>query len=72
MIEDFIKEGDLVKIADLTTQYPYQEEYALITAMFKPHHTSIYRVVEWYVKQPNGDWRLMALDKGNCKLEIVP
>ena len=70
-IEDLIQAGDLVKIADLGTQYPYQEDYAVVTELFMPHHTAIYRVMELYVKQANGDWRLVAKDKGNCKLELV-
>ena len=70
-IEELIEEGDLVKYADLTTSYPYQEQYTEIGKFFRPHHTHIYRVVELYIKQENGDFKLVARDKGNYKLELV-
>ena len=70
-IEDLIQVGDLVKIADLGTQYPYYEDFAVVTKLFMPHHTAIYRVMELYIKQENGDWHLVAKEKGNCKLELI-
>ena len=70
-IEDLIQEGDLVKYVDLTTQYPYKEEYTQLDKFFKPHHSAIYRVIELYTKQDNGDWKLVAKDKGNYKLELM-
>lgn len=72
-IEDLIQEGDLVKYEDRTTSYPYQTTFAEITKFFKPYHTAIYRIIELYIKQPNGDYKLFARDKGkyNYKLELV-
>ena len=70
-IEELIQEGDLVKYEDRTTSYPYQTTFVEITKFFKPYHNAIYRVIELYIKQSNGDYKLVAKDKGNYKLELV-
>ena len=70
-IEDLTQVGDLVKYEDRTTSYPYQTTFVEITKFFKPYHTAIYRVVELYIKQLNGDYKLVAKDKGDYKLELV-
>ena len=70
-IEDLIQEGDLVKYEDRTRSYPYPAYFAEIADGFNPHGISIYRVAELYIKQPNGDYKLVARDKGRCKLELI-
>ena len=67
-IEDLIMVGDLVKYYDKTR---HGETYAEIDEFFAPQHTIIYRVVELYIKQSNGDFKLVAKEKGNYKLELV-
>lgn len=69
-IEDLIQEGDLVRYIDTTTSYPYQGMFTEITN-FNPVGLAVYRVVELYIKQPNGDYKLVAREKGNYKLELV-
>ena len=67
-IEDLIQEGDLVRYLDKTCNL---KSYCELDKFFMPHHTAIYRVIELYIKQPNGDFKLVAIDKGNYKLELV-
>lgn len=69
-IEELTQEGDLVRYVDTTTPYPYQGIFTEI-GIFNPVGTAIYRVIELYIKQPNGDYKLVARDKGNYKLELV-
>lgn len=70
-IEELIQEGDLVKYVDTTRSYPYVGTYCEITDIFNPCGTAIYRVIELYIEQSNGDYKLVAKDKGNYKLELV-
>lgn len=70
-IEELIQKGDLVKYEDRTTYYPYQTLFTEIKDFFSPVGTMIYRVIELYIKQPNGDYKLVARGKGNYNLELV-